>query len=268
VASFWGLSLLPLLAACAYRARAWQGQRRRQRRSLQDAGADEAHRPTAPAAIDGGGNGAGITAAGTAAGRKKNQVIEDRKSLQGTPPPPPLSQKQNGHGGAAHNHPSTHTTNNDDDSSSIHALEAPLLPSSTLPSLPPSLPPPWPILFTRETLLLLHLTYLTYRLLTLLDPSLHPPSSFPWQHALVVRLGGMAAWMLVVEGEEEEAAERGREEGGREGGGWGLGPVYVVGGVGAWWTLWVIGRDGGGGEGGGGGGASWWGEPEVGVCLD
>jgi len=78
----------------------------------------------------------------------------------------------------------------------------------------------------------------------------------------------MAAWMLVVEGEEEEAAERGREEGGREGGGWGLGPVYVVGGVGAWWTLWVIGRDGGGGEGGGGGGASWWGEPEVGVCLD
>jgi hypothetical protein len=67
----------------------------------------------------------------------------------------------------------------------------------------------------------------------------------------------MAAWLLVVEGEEEEAAERGRE-GGREGGGWGLRVVYGVGGLGAWWTLLA--------GGGGGGGGKWWGETEVG-CV-
>ncbi|KAM3567837.1 hypothetical protein VYU27_010025 [Nannochloropsis oceanica] len=122
------------------------------------------------------------------------------------------------------------------------------------PLLRPSPPPPWPVLFTRETLLLLHLLYLIYGLLTLLDPSLHPSSSFAWQHALVVRLGGMVAWMLVVEGEEAEAAARGSEKGQNEGGRWGLVGVYGVGTLGAWWTILA--------RGSGKEGTLWWGEME------
>lgn len=270
VASFWGLGVLPLLATCVYQACAWQRGRRRWR-ALHRACADDTDRLARTAMA--GGNGVHLDCSDAATGHQRNSPKCGRTPEQATPyppsyslfPPHPLPPLHIGHskkggGVGAYNHSSTNMANDDEDSSSsTRALKAFLLPLSPhsvrSPLLRPSPPPPWPVLFTRETLLLLHLLYLIYGLLTLLDPSLHPSSSFAWQHALVVRLGGMVAWMLVVEGEEAEAAARGSEKGQNEGGRWGLVGVYGVGTLGAWWTILA--------RGSGKEGTLWWGEMEV-----
>ncbi|EWM25211.1 hypothetical protein Naga_101022g1, partial [Nannochloropsis gaditana] len=222
-ASFWGLGLVPFVAAVVGQAWIWRSRRRRSRfpfnrphacpgRSQRDngvvhaRGAARSHEHLPENSDDrAGGDDAGttfITFAATQVAPQDDLPHHVHPTVTG---------------GGATGTPAFRNVRGrkamamDSDHGDLHA---PLIP----PSLPPSHPPFLPcsshpsilsrsVLFAREILLLLHLLYVTYCLLTLLDPAFRPSSDFSWQHALAIRLSQALTWTLVL---VEEEKRRGR----------------------------------------------------------